>query len=109
MTLQTDALILIHAFNRAFQKSKVGRYEEIRLQEGIDQTLRSLEKSQKVDNKLLIALEKFHQSTSFLVGVTGLSITLSDEVRQAWRAYDKWHYDNVKPNLHLYAPIFGPM
>lgn len=107
MTMQTEAITLIMALNKAFQDCKVGRYEEIRLQEVINQTLNTLHQSKTVDNKLLIALEKFYQSVSFLVGITGL--TLSEEAHQAWRSYDRWHYDNVKPNLHLYGHIAGPI
>lgn len=107
MTMQTEAITLIMALNKAFQDCKVGRYEEIRLQEAINQTLNTLHQSKTVDNKLLIALEKFYQSVSFLVGITGL--TLSEEAHQAWRAYDSWHDSNVRTQLRLFGSFVGPI
>ena len=54
------------------------------------------------ENRLLIELEKFYQTASLLIGLGGLA--LNEEAFQAWRAYDHWHYEVVKPQLQVYGP-----
>lgn len=48
-------------------------------------------------------LEKFYQTASLLIGLGGLA--LNEEAFQAWRAYDHWHYEVVKPQLQVYGPM----
>ncbi len=64
--------------------------------------LKGLRKARRVDNRLLIELEKFYQTASLLIGLGGLA--LNEEAFQAWRAYDHWHYEVVKPQLQVYGP-----
>ena len=59
--------------------------------------LKGLRKARRVDNRLLIELEKFYQTASLLIGLGGLA--LNEEAFQAWRAYDHWHYEVVKPSV----------
>lgn len=106
-TLQTNALDYLSAFDKAFKATKGSSPEEIRLQSIIDETIRQVKSYHKMTNRFLITLEKFYQSTSFMVGITNLK--LSDEAYQAWRAYDHFHYDNVKPELHLFGNMIGPI
>ena len=68
----------------------------------LDQMLKGLRKARRVDNRLLIELEKFYQTASLLIGLGGLA--LNEEAFQAWRAYDHWHYEVVKPQLQVYGP-----
>ena len=79
--------------------------DDLRLQQIIDQLLNQLKKADKLDNSILIDLEKFYQRTSLLIGLGTLK--LNEEARTAWRNYDKFHYDQVKHVLTLYGPVFG--
>ena len=74
----------------------------LRFRENLDQMLKGLRKARRVDNRLLIELEKFYQTASLLIGLGGLA--LNEEAFQAWRAYDHWHYEVVKPQLQVYGP-----
>ena len=76
--------------------------DTLRFRENLDQMLKGLRKARRVDNRLLIELEKFYQTTSLLIGLGGLA--LNEEAFQAWRAYDHWHYEVVKPQLQVYGP-----
>ncbi|MGC3942063.1 hypothetical protein M5J17_05380 [Streptococcus koreensis] len=58
-------------------------------------------RARQVDNRLLIELEKFYQTASLLIGLSGLR--LNEESFQAWRAYDHWHYEAVKSQLQVYG------
>lgn len=70
----------------------------------IDDAILSLKNSKKADNKILIKLEKFYQYSSMIIGLSTLKL---DGVSYAtWRDYDKFHFDNVKPNLKLYGNVF---
>ena len=51
---------------------------------------------------MLIALEKFYQSSSLLIGLSTLA--LDERTYQAWRVYDAFHFESVKPALKLYGP-----
>ena len=76
---------------------------DFRFKENLDQMLKVLLKARQVDNRLLIELEKFYQTASLLIGLGGLA--LNEEAFQAWRAYDHWHYEVVKPQLQVYGPM----
>ena len=76
--------------------------DALRFRENLDQMLKGLRKARRVDNRLLIELEKFYQTASLLIGLGGLA--LNEEAFQAWRAYDHWHYEVVKPQLQVYGP-----
>ena len=61
-----------------------------------------LAKAETVDNRVLIELEKFYQTSSLLMGLSALNPDAP--TRAAWRAYDRFHFDQVKTKLSLYGP-----
>lgn len=95
--LITNATQLLSELNKSFQSCKQGTADDIRLQE--------LKKAEKLNNSILIDLEKFYQRTSLLIGLGRLK--LNEQARIAWRNYDKFHYEHVKHVLTLYGPVFG--
>ena len=103
--LLTEAYQLVSKLNQTIQRCKQGLPDDLRLQQNIDEILRALKKAEKLDNAILIDLEKFYQRTSLLIGLG--SLKLNDQARTAWRNYDKFHYDHVKHTLTLYGPVFG--
>ena len=58
--------------------------------------------AETVDNRVLIELEKFYQTSSLLMGLSALNPDAP--TRAAWRAYDRFHFDQVKTKLSLYGP-----
>ena len=103
--LITNATQLLSELNKNFQSCKQGTADDIRLQELLNITLQELKKAEKLDNSILIDLEKFYQRTSLLIGLG--SLKLNDQARTSWRNYDKFHYEHVKHLLTLYEPVFG--
>ena len=103
--LITNATQLLSELNKSFQSCKQGRADDIRLQELLNTTLQELKKAEKLNNSILIDLEKFYQRTSLLIGLG--SLKLNDQARSAWRNYDKFHYEHIKHVLTLYGPVFG--
>ena len=103
--LITNATQLLSELNKSFQSCKQGTADDIRLQELLNTTLQELKKAEKLNNSILIDLEKFYQRTSLLIGLG--SLKLNDQARTAWRNYDKFHYDHIKHVLTLYGPVFG--
>ena len=103
--LLTEAYQLVSDLNKAIQNCKQGLPDDLRLQQNIDELLKQLKKTEKLDNSILIELESFYQRTSLLIGLG--SLKLNDQARTAWRNYDKFHYDHVKHTLTLYGPVFG--
>ena len=103
--LITNATQLLSELNKSFQNCKQGTADDFRLQELLNATLQELKKAEKLDNSILIDLEKFYQPTSLLFKLG--SLKLNDQVRTAWRNYDKFHYEHVKHVLTLYGPVFG--
>ena len=103
--LINEAYQLLSELNQSFQNCKQGTADDFRLQELLNSTLKELKKAEKLDNSILIDLEKFYQRTSLLIGLGRLK--LNDQARAAWRNYDKFHYQNVKHVLTLYGPVFG--
>ena len=103
--LITEAYQLLSELNQSFQNCKQGTADDFRLQELLNSTLKELKKAEKLDNSILIDLEKFYQRTSLLIGLG--SLKLNDQARTAWRNYDKFHYEHVKHVLTLYGPVFG--
>ena len=95
---RTTVSLLQTAFSKGCTPSPVA----LRFKENLDQMLKVLLKARQVDNRLLIELEKFYQTASLLIGLGGLA--LNEEAFQAWRAYDHWHYEVVKPLLQVYGP-----
>ena len=91
-------ILLQTAFSKGFTPSP----DALRFRENLDQMLKGLRKARRVDNRLLIELEKFYQTASLLIGLGGLA--LNEEAFQAWRAYDHWHYEVVKSQLQIYGP-----
>ena len=95
--LITNATQLLSKLNKSFQSCKHATADDIRLQE--------LKKAEKLNNSILIDLEKCYQRTSLLIRLG--SIKLNEQARTAWRNYNKFHYKHVKPVLTLYGPVFG--
>ena len=98
-----EATQLIGSLMEDFQKKAIQSSDEIRFYECLAEVLRSLEKTKALDNRLLIALERFHKSASFLIGLS--SLKLDQSTYQKWRAYDAFHMEKVQPQLENYGPI----
>ena len=103
--LINQAYQLLSELNKSYQSCKQGTADDFRLQELLNITLQELKKAEKLDNSILIDLEKFYQGTSLLIGLG--SLKLNEQARTAWRNYDKFHYEHVKHVLTLYGPVFG--
>ena len=103
--LLTEAYQLVSKLNQTIQSCKQGLPDDLRLQQNINELLKQLKRADKLDNAILIDLEKFYQRTSLLIGLGTLK--LNEQTRTAWRNYDKFHYDQVKHVLTLYGPVFG--
>ena len=97
-----EAKTTVSLLQTAFLKGCTPSPDVLRFRENLDQMLKGLRKARRVDNRLLIDLEKFYQTASLLIGLGGLA--LNEEAFQAWRAYDHWHYEVVKPQLQVYGP-----
>ena len=97
-----EARTTVSLLQTAFSKGCTPSPDAFRFKENLDQMLKVLLKARQVDNRLLIELEKFYQTASLLIGPGGLA--LNEETFQAWRAYDHWHYEVVKPQLQVYGP-----
>ena len=97
-----EARTTVSLLQTAFSKGCTPSPDALRFKENLDQMLTVLLKARRVDNRLLIELEKFYQTASLLIGLGGLA--LNDEAFQAWRAYDHWHYEAVKSQLQVYGP-----
>ena len=103
--LINEAYQLLSELNKSYQNCKQGTADDFRLQELLNSTLKELKKAEKLDNSILIDLEKFYQGTSLLIGLG--SLKLNDPTRTAWRNYDMFHCEHVKHVLTLYGPVFG--
>ena len=97
-----EARTMVSLLQIAFLKGCTPSPDAFRFRKNLDQMLKGLRKARRVDNRLLIELEKFYQTASLLIGLGGLA--LNEEAFQAWRAYDHWHYEVVKPQLQVYGP-----
>ena len=96
------AQILITELNKAYQACKQATADDVRFQEQLNNILRFLSKAETMDNRFLIELEKFYQTSSLLMGLSALNPDAP--TRAAWRAYDRFHFDQVKTKLSLYGP-----
>lgn len=96
-----EAQHLITDLEKACQLSRPTDRDYLRLQEAIANTLASLNKLSKVNNTTYITLEKFYQTASLIIGLS--NINLSEPAYQAWRAYDRFHFEQVKPKLKVYG------
>ena len=96
------AQTLITELNKAYQVCKQATADDVRFQEQLDNILDFLFKTETVDNRFLIELEKFYQTSSLLLGLSALNPDAP--TRAAWRAYDRFHFDQVKTKLILYGP-----
>lgn len=92
---------LITDLNKAYQVCKQATADDVRFQEQLDNILDFLSKTETVDNRFLIELEKFYQTSSLLLGLSTLNPDAP--TRAAWRAYDRFHFDQVKTKLSLYG------
>ena len=97
-----EAAQLLGSLMENFQEKTIQSRDEIRFHECLA-VLRSLEKTKALDNRLLIALESFHKSASFLIGLS--SLKLEQTTYQKWCAYDAFHMEKVQPQLEIYGPI----
>ena len=70
---------LLSELNKSYQSCKQGTADDFRLQELLNTTLQELKKAEKLDNSILIDLEKYHQSTSLLISLG--SLKLNDQAR----------------------------
>ena len=96
------AQTLITDLNKAYQACKQASADDVRFQEQLNSILSFLAKAETVDNRVLIELEKFYQTSSLLMGLSALNPDAP--TRAAWRAYDRFHFDQVKTKLSLYGP-----
>ena len=96
------AQALITELNKAYQVCKQATADDIHFQEQLDNILRFLSKTETVDNRFLTELETFYQTSSLLIGLSALNPDAP--TRAAWRAYDRFHFDQVKTKLSLYGP-----
>ncbi len=96
------AQTLITDLNKAYQACKQATADDVRFQEQLNSILSFLAKAEIVDNRVLIELEKFYQTSSLLMGLSALDPDAP--TRAAWRAYDRFHFDQVKTKLSLYGP-----
>ncbi len=96
------AQTLITDLNKAYQACKQATADDVRFQEQLNSILSFLAKAETVDNRVLIELEKFYQTSSLLMGLSALEPDAP--TRAAWRAYDRFHFDQVKTKLSLYGP-----
>ena len=97
-----EARATVSLLQTAFSRECKASPDAFRFEENLDQMLKGLLKDRRVDNRLLVELEKFYQTASLLIGLGGLA--LNEETFQSWRAYDHWHYEVVKPQLQVYGP-----
>ena len=67
------AQTLITELNKAYQICKQETADDVRFQEQLDNILRFLYKAETVDNRFLIELEKFYQTSSLLMGLSTLN------------------------------------
>lgn len=96
------AQTLITELNKAYQACKQATADDVRFQEQLNNILDFLSKTETVDNRFLIELEKFYQTSSLLLGLSTLNPDAP--TRAAWRTYDRFHFDQVKTKLCLYGP-----
>ena len=96
------AQTLITDLNKAYQACKQATADDVSFQEQLNSILGFLAKAETVDNRVLIELEKFYQTSSLLMGLSALDPDAP--TRAAWRAYDRFHFDQVKTKLSLYGP-----
>lgn len=97
-----SALELITELNHCYQACKQNTRDDLEFQEQLDSILGFLAKAETVDDRFLIKLEKFYQTSSLLLGLSGLNPDAP--TRAAWRAYDRFHFDHVKTKICLYGP-----
>ena len=98
-----EATQLLGSLMEDFQKKAIRSRDEILFYECLVEILKSLEKTKALDNRPLIALERFHKSASFLIGLS--SLKLDQSTYQKWRAYDAFHLEKIQPQLEIYGPI----
>ena len=95
------ARTLITELNKCQQACKQARADDVRFQEQLNSILDFLAKADTVDNRVLIELKKFYQTSSLLMGLNDLNPNAP--ACAAWRAYDRFHFDQVKTKLSLYG------
>ena len=89
-----EATQLLGSLIEDFQKKAIRSRDEILFYEYLVEVLKSLEKTKALDNRLLIALERFHKSASFLIGLS--SLKMDQSTYQKWRAYDAFHMEKIR-------------
>ncbi|MDG3142051.1 hypothetical protein MKL29_04210 [Streptococcus suis] len=102
--LLAQAQDIIETFRSSVESNLSDSRDKQKLLELTDDLLATISDKVKVTNKILIEMEKFYQSTSMIIG-----LSLSDSksgIYESWRAYDKFHFNHVKPNLTVYGNTF---
>ena len=97
------AQTLITDLNKAYQACKQATADDVRFQEQLNSILGFLAKAETVDNRVLIELEKFYQTSSLLMGLSALDPDAP--TRAAWRAYDRFHFDQVESLRANHYPV----
>ena len=85
--LITNATQLLSELNKSYQSCKQGTADDIRLQELLNTTMQELKKSEKLDNSILIDLEKYYQSTSLLIGLGSLKLNDQARTNSLWTCF----------------------
>ena len=95
-------MVLLRFYDKIVVRLSCLFEEQDTFQEQLNSILAFLAKAETVDNRVLIELEKFYQTSSLLMGLSALNPDAL--TRAAWRAYDRFHFDQVKTKLSLYGP-----
>ena len=82
-----EACQLLSELNKSYQSCKQGTADDFRLQELLNTTLQELKKSEKLDNSILIDLEKYYQSTSLLIGLGSLKLNDQARTNSLWTCF----------------------
>ena len=101
-----EAKDILTRLNDSVSKNGVTTNDEFRFREYLRDILIVVKKENKVNNRLLINLDRFYQSVCTLKGLGTLKF--SEQQNIIWREYDKFVYDNVKSQLKVYSysPVF---
>lgn len=79
--------------------------DERAMAERLTEIVAFVRRARTVDNNFLIELERFHHSFVVLVGLSTSKLT--EASLEDWKAYDKFHYEEIKTRLSLYGTAFG--
>lgn len=86
---------------KVFATELPGSADEQNMHSRLTDAVAYVRRAKAVDNAFLIEVEKFHRAFAFFAGLSTSKLT--EEAHQAWRAYDSFHYEQIKPQLKVYA------